>query len=189
MKKLLILMLVLGVTSTANAWLQISVGGNPDPVDSQITIQPSQHLVLDIWTNVNIGPSLNETDWALVCTTSLGSIKGGVIVEPYRSDTSLTITIGDDAVNNGLMPVPEGTNGVWGGIYSFGTVIQAGSKIYDEIDFHCEALGDVTLLLYRINPDWSLGQLMDSVVIHQVIPEPATMLLLGLGGLFLRRRK
>ena len=36
--------------------------------------------------------------------------------------------------------------------------------------------------------DFGTSELVDAVVIHQ-IPEPATIALLGLGGLLLRRRK
>jgi hypothetical protein len=40
MKKLLILMLVLGLTSVAGAALHISVNGNMNPIDSQYTLLP-----------------------------------------------------------------------------------------------------------------------------------------------------
>jgi hypothetical protein len=33
------------------------------------------------------------------------------------------------------------------------------------------------------------GAMIDTILIHQIIPEPMTIALLGLGGLLLRRRK
>ena len=52
------------------------------------------------------------------------------------------------------------------------------------IDLHCEGIGDVIIEAY----DWRTEELVDTLIIHQ-IPEPATIALLGLGGLLLRRKK
>ena len=65
-------------------------------------------------------------------------------------------------------------------------------KLVDSILLHCEGIGEVTLTLASIY-DPGTGEpvsitVMDTQVIHQ-IPEPMTFALLGLGGLFLRRRK
>ena len=55
----------------------------------------------------------------------------------------------------------------------------------DDIMLHCEAIGDVTLTLMSSD----FVTVYDTQVIHQVIPEPATIVLLAFGGLLLRRRK
>jgi len=192
MKKLLILMLVLGLTSLASAamTLQISVNGEKNPVDSQFVVLdvPSGHLVLDIWTTGPITPAGGaEGYYALVCRTTGGTITGGIHI-PAKPIDELGVVIYDDAVGGGVPGLPEGENGVWGGVVLTGLgTYAAGDTIFDEIDFHCEGMGDVIITLYETD---FVGApvFMDSVVIHQ-IPEPATMLLLGLGGLFLRRRK
>jgi copper(I)-binding protein len=51
--------------------------------------------------------------------------------------------------------------------------------------FHCDGPGDATIAL--VDDD---GQIVDSQVVHQ-IPEPATMMLLGLGGVLaaIRRKR
>jgi len=91
MKKLLILMLVMGLTSVASAALsyQISVheGGAADPlnpVDSEITICVSDYLVLDIWTDSGIDP-FGGKPVMLVCETTCGTISGGVAVDEPAS--------------------------------------------------------------------------------------------------------
>ena len=184
MKKLLIFMLVLGMASMVNATLQISVGGNPEPVDSQIVVAPSGYLSLDIWTDAEISPGVGEWNiWALAADVAKATISGGVslIADPG-------VVIMDDARNVGGLMLPDAENGVFG-MLALATLpsIAAGTTIFDEIVFHCESLGDVTVTVYG-SPDAVVFTPLDSVVIHQ-IPEPMTIALLGLGGLLLRRRK
>lgn len=185
MKKLLILTLVFGMASLANAdptTLQISVGGDPEPVDSQIWLLPSEEIVLDIWTTDEIYSEGGlEGFWAIGVDTTYGTLSGGVSVYP---DEPVTIFPGAASY------LPPGEDGLFGGI---STYLPQGSgltgTIYDGIIFHCEALGDAVVNLYSL--DFSATpyyDLIDSVVIHQ-IPEPMTVLLLGFGGLFLRRRR
>jgi len=52
-----------------------------------------------------------------------------------------------------------------------------------DIAFHCDGPGVVILNLFNSN-----GELRDTLTIVQEVPEPMTLGLLGLGGLFLRRR-
>jgi hypothetical protein len=56
-------------------------------------------------------------------------------------------------------------------------------QLIDNITFHCEGLGDVTMGLFDGN-----ANLLDTQVVHQV-PEPATIALLGLGAMMLRRKR
>jgi hypothetical protein len=181
MKKLLALFLILGLASVASATLQISVNGDKEPVDSEIILLgPSDELILDIWTDSIISAGNGEVvAWELVVAPADGSISGGVSLIPEAG-----VTIFDDVTGFEAEP---GTNGVWGGIAMTGQVpqIDAGATIYDDILFHCNGLGDAVVKLYV--GDFVTWDLVDSVVIHQ--PEPMTIALLGLGGLFLRRRK
>ena len=79
MKKFLAICLVLGMASVATASLQISVNGEPEPVDSEYILGPSDHLTLDIYTDSLIyGGALGEGDWLLFCDTTLATISGGV---------------------------------------------------------------------------------------------------------------
>jgi len=187
MKKLLIFMLVLGMASLANATLQISVDGNKEPVDSEIWLLPSQEIFLDIWTTNDITPGVNEDPipfmepgaLALVATTLDGQISGGVNVS---AEPSLYVYPYDSYT---------GKTGIWASLtLATAPKLAAGSVMINEIIFHCDGPGDVLIeLIYDpAYPVYGMSPVLDSVIIHQ-IPEPATIALLGLGCLLLRRRK
>jgi hypothetical protein len=185
MKKLLVLALVLSMATMASAalTLEINVSGAVANQDGSYTIAPSDHLVIGITTPGGVLTDADQGDFVMVSNIGLGAISGGVV---ENSAVWWTNTLADDAVAFGA-PVPEGMNGVAGSVAIMGFTIPAASLLFSGIDFHCEANGDTVITIYQ--HDWSTpGQILDSVVIHQ-IPEPITMTLLGLGGLFLRRRK
>ena len=187
MKKLLIFMLVLGMASLASALptsLQISVGGVMEPTNSDIYLLPTETIVIDIWTTTEIysGGGL-EGYFSLGVDPTYGSFTGGT--SQYPTETGTVYYSG-----NGAAYLPSTEAGDFGTI---GSMQPSGSGmtgvIFDMIIFHCEAEGDAVINLYSVDfgatPYYSL---IDTVTIHQ-IPEPMTVLLLGLGGLFLRRRK
>jgi hypothetical protein len=177
MKKLFALMLVFGMASMASAALQISVGGVQEPHDTDIWLMPSETIVLDIWTQntIPVGGAPEEGTYALVCGP-LGTISGGVNVSPEPSVYIYPYT-------------GTGVAGIWTSLTVFNE-IPGGSTIIDDIVFHCEDIGDVLIeLIYDpVYPIYGVSAVVDSVIIHQ-IPEPATMALLSLGGLFLLRRR
>lgn len=186
MKKFLALLLVLGMASSASAILQISVDGDPEPVDSQITILPSDTLILDIWTDTGLAMFQSQT-WQLVCDVTLGTVgydgQPGVKVAGDGSLFSPPYT-----VENAAIISPAGMEGVAGLAVTFGG-IAAGTVLFDQILFHCDAEGDVILQLWDAPDGGAPTTLLDQVIIHQVVPEPMTVALLGLGGLFLLRRR
>jgi hypothetical protein len=184
MKKLLIFILVIGMASAANAMvLGISADGDPDPVDSTIVLAPSETIELDIFDTegYSIG---DDVYFVLVTLPSVGTISGGEI--NLASNPPPDTYVLDDAVGTGFWPGPE--NGIGGSIVYYGTSGTFGPGVYiDGIEFHCEGPGDAVIELWTSIDfvDWGLE---DAVTIHQV-PEPTTVLLLGLGGLLLRRRR
>ena len=184
MKKLLVLLLVLGMASTASATLQISVNGNPEPQDTEITIGPSDTITLDIWTDAEMG-FFAGGPWMLVVDTTLGSIDPGTALPPFVYGSPLP---GYTADNDAVIPI-AGHEGIWGiAVNTNMTPVAAGTVLYDEIIFHCADAVDATIYLMDAPEDIMASVVYDAVVIHQ-IPEPMTVALLGLGGLFLLRRR
>lgn len=191
MKKLTVLIMVLGLATVVNAGLlQISVGGDQEPVDSEIWLNPSDDLSLDIWTLGAINP-FESHDWALVVDTTYGGISGGVATILPGGSFNQVGGLAPD-VPNGVLPDPS-LAGIWGNMANLEfTPIPDGTILVDQITFHCEGPGDAIIQLYEIASGVPFpsqgGVLVDQVVIHQT-PEPATMVLLGAGSLLLRRKK
>ena len=169
MKKLLVLVLILGIASLAPATLQISVNGNPDPVDSEITMFPSATLLLDIHGDV---PAGHVVYWLMMVDQAMGSLS-------YYYDGG----IGPFYYYPPLYPGYSIAYGVIGGL------VPLLGLLVDDIEYHAEGAGDALVNLYS-SPDTVTWTLADSLLIHQGdVPEPITITLLGLGGLLISRRR
>jgi hypothetical protein len=181
MKKLLVLMMVLGIAGAANAALLISVDGVVDPPESEIELIESDWVTLDIWGDGQTDPS----------TFFLGiDVQGPASLDLSQAEMLYT---GNDALVDWLdYPEIADMLGLQNPLVllSLNDLPPVGTPkeplegtLVDGIRLHCDGIGEVTVLLYDGD-----GVLLDTQVIHQ-IPEPMTLGLLGLGGLFLRRRK
>jgi hypothetical protein len=199
MKKLLALVLVLGMASLAAANFQLSVNGQPAP--DEITLEPSDWIEIDMdWVE---GYQVNF-DIALVLSNDLASFKLPYWVqdnplvghwENFRGVANYTLL----AIAPFQTIEPQQIR--IGASMAAGAFVQGPAKIFDGVMLHCDGEGDVILDLVVVDPagttsyapDFSIinydnGQVLDRLVIHQ-IPEPMTMALLGIGGLALIRRR
>ena len=188
-KKMVAVMLVLGLTSVARASFLISVDGVVNPPDTSIEIGPSEHVQLGIHTD---GQEHKEQLW-LICEGS-GMLQGPGVFNP-NIDWSVAIstlyTLGDGSGICEWLADPGYTEGypdVTSAIYpemapSYAGNLPAGMLI-DQIPLLCTGYGDVVISFVR----GDLEVVFDTQIIHQT-PEPMPMGLLALGGLTLLRRR
>ena len=165
MKKFLVLMLVLGIASAANATLSLSFDGQPNP--GEVTITISTVFIVDVHQD-----AANEYPHFWVGYTGPATPTGdplGQMVAPAPADYVLS--------DGGYGPG-------WVYAYKSGTAFGDPGEWW-VLEMHCSGEGDFVVDLY----DPTGGTVIDTLTVHQIVPEPMTIALLGLGGLLLRRRK
>jgi hypothetical protein len=172
MKKFLVLMLVLGIATAANATLELSLNGatNGDIQLQEITIAPSDTVKIDVHSDA---AGIAYDAWVAVVGPASGFGLPGNINSNAGPDASIT----DVARPDHLWVQAKDVTG------DIGDEILPGEHFWWEL--HCEDEGDVIVEL----KDFQTDAVLDTIIIHQIVPEPMTIALLGLGGLLLRRRK
>lgn len=168
MKKVLALLLVFGMASLANATIVLSVDG--DTTVSAVTLSESESVLIDIHSDDGtaygawLGIADSSTDGEWVGNMSKYAAAGG--------DASY-----------------YSYGAYWWKVSASGTptsgVVTAGKHF--EIEFRCASGEPANTVVIKLMNNASSSEL-DRVTVSQ-IPEPMTIGLLGLGGLFLRRRR
>ena len=168
MKNIFIVLTVLAMASTAAADLQLSVDGDTGPSDIKILI--SDVVVIDIHGD---GTTPNAQEFYL-------QVSGvGSLVDFDISGWTST-----------WRPGGAGVLDLTGGLYYVDLVVVdptipplPAEAVMDGLLLTGLAKGDVTLEMKD-----ATMRVHDTLAV-EVIPEPITLALLGIGGLFLRRRK
>jgi hypothetical protein len=212
MKKLLVLMLILATASVANAGMKLSVNGQPAP--DTITLATSDTITLDI--TVDSGTLYMGGDLEISLSNGQGSLDDSEmtfltkpLTRQYFEDPPLGWYNGNRnwdiqwsvALGTDTYKIMTGGNNIGTSSNSVGSY-----TLMSGLVFHCDeatdviidliAYGTVGYVLYTGDPPadaglgviYTKGTIIDSIHVTQ-IPEPMTIVLLGLGGLFLRRRK
>ena len=174
MKRLLVLALVLSIATVANAALTITRDG------------PAQLVESDYVTITISGDGTDPVGSYFLGYSGPGTLSGPVMV--YAGNVAGITEIPDPVLagNLGHTNLP---------VYLFAwedtpppeppTDPLPLDGILSTLVFHCDGEGLVTIELF----DGNFVAMPGAILVIEQVPEPATMLLLGLGGLFLRRRK
>lgn len=165
MKKLMVLVLVLGLASAADAVLI--------QVDGQIgeTFEVQDKAIITV-------VSENDLNWLGYLIVEDGGL--GVLSNPVST------TLAGDPALSGATPYTETG---WGEGYEITVAGSASSPVGVGPQFSFDfagTLGDTAKISIFLDPQYNIPAASVGV---SVVPEPTTILLLGLGGLFLRRRK
>jgi hypothetical protein len=188
MKKLLILAIVVSVASMASASI-VLVASNPTPIKGETITMTIKTDASEAVSTFQVGIIRDDVSGGLAATGTLHSGFTQNTDVGYRGDV---LGLGDDAGDIGYMSgavnPPAYITGTSVVLYTY-TYTVSPSALPGVINFTIpDTSGSPYFFTSQVGlyPSATVGISGTSVT---VIPEPATIALLGLGGLLLRRRK
>jgi hypothetical protein len=178
MEKFLVLSLVLGLVSLASGGFVITTDGTTelDPTGEMAPTSMTLGVASDATMVMFEGHTL-----ALIVNDSAATITGGEVmpIEDFMGTIPGSVNTGVTILN------PPGTNGVWMTVLCLDEIPP--QVLFDNFVLTCTGAGvNAVVELYEIYEGEPFVEPYDTLVIGQV-PEPTTIALFALGGLFLRR--
>ena len=185
MKKLLILALVLSVASIANATIGL-VASNSSPVAGENITMTIETTASELVGTIQVGIIRDDVSGGLAATGSFNALFTTTDV----GYNGVTLGLGDDAGDigyiSGIVNLPNYATGT---LYTYTYTVSASATNGTVITFSLpDASGDP--YYFPSEAGLSTAEVVGiSGTSVTVIPEPMTIALLGLGGLFLRRKE
>lgn len=174
MKKTLVLILVMAIASTANAALTL-VSSEGDTLDPTGWSRPNVTQI-GIY-NDTAAPGQGVITYLTVPDVDPGEWTGNANIYAPPS-------LGGTNTYYGVLDLGAGDIDIWESDLKVNSTDPYGIGVLADFEFICTGLGVMTITLLADD----LVTVIDQITISEV-PEPMTFVLLGLGGLFLHRRK
>jgi len=181
MKKLLVLALVLSVATMANAGLVLT--GAPASVET------GGSATVGVYSDASIAYQ-DGLYYVVAIETALANVDylTGVAV---CTDSGMSIMHDGGAVSMGFT-IPEGFDGVGGGAFNMDAPTGlAAQQLFSGFAVSFGQIAGVANLTIFTSPDggvWTAAATAPITISGPTVPEPMTLGLLALGGLFLRRK-
>ena len=184
MKELVALLLVLGMSSLASADLVVTVNGEPQP--DAITLMTSETIELDL--DLSAG---GYNVWHYAIDWTLSNDQAELIPDKIAFPTAFDFP--GSYYGGGQQVKIDAANFI-------SPAVEGPAVLMQGLILHCLEETDVVLTVTALQPGsmslwggWPLGELVPIEFVHTLriiqIPEPATIALLGLGGLAVLRKR